>query len=139
MNDGKVEHTIARAAALIESMPGARVACLHLAFKANIDDFRETPALKVAAALAERFGERMRIVEPYAQALPAAIPNTGARLIDIDAAIETCPVFVVLVDHDVFRSVPLDERAYKLVYDKRGIWPDQPRAPARPEPMRLVG
>ncbi len=36
-------------------------------------------------------------------------------------------MFIVLVDHDVFRSVPVDERADKLVYDTRGLWPDQPR------------
>ena len=34
----------------------------------------------------------------------------------------------MLVDHDVFRVVPLAERATKLVYDTRGIWLDQPRA-----------
>ena len=45
---------------------------------------------------------------------------------------------IVLVDHDVFKSVPVDERVAKLVYDTRGIWPDQPRSPARPEPLRLV-
>jgi UDP-N-acetyl-D-mannosaminuronic acid dehydrogenase len=36
-------------------------------------------------------------------------------------------VLIVLVDHDLFRSVPLAERAGKLVYDTRGIWPDQPK------------
>ena len=59
---------------------------------------------------------------------------TGATLTDIDTAIETCPVFVVLVDHDVFKSVPLDERATKAVYDTRGIWPDQPR-PRKADPL----
>src|SRR3546814_2203307 len=52
--------------------------------------------------------------------------GTGAALIDIDAAIESCPLFIVLVDHDVFKSVPVDERADKHVYDTRGIWLDQP-------------
>ncbi len=126
VNDGKCDYTIAKAEQLIEANPAVPVACLGLAFKANIDDFRESPALKVAAALAERFGERVRIVEPYAQALPAAFDGTGARLIDLDDAIETCPVMIVLVDHELFRSVPLDERAGKAVYDTRGIWPDQP-------------
>jgi UDP-N-acetyl-D-mannosaminuronic acid dehydrogenase len=37
-------------------------------------------------------------------------------------------VLIVLVDHDIFRVVPLAERASKLVYDTRGIWPDQPLA-----------
>ncbi len=137
VNDGKVEHVIARASALIEQRPGAPVALLGLAFKANIDDFRESPALKVAEALCARFGARVRVVEPHARALPAALAATGATLTDIDTALETCPAMIVLVDHDVFRSVPLDERAGKLVYDTRGIWPDQPRAPL-PAPLRLV-
>jgi UDP-N-acetyl-D-mannosaminuronic acid dehydrogenase len=137
VNDAKVEHTIARASALIAGTTGP-VAVLGLAFKANIDDFRESPALKVATALADRFGERICVVEPYASTLPPAFATTGASLTDIDSAIDGCPTFVVLVDHDVFKSVPLDERASKHVYDTRGIWPDQPRH-AAPEPLRLVG
>jgi len=139
VNDGKVAHTIDRAAALIDRLPGVPVACLGLAFKANIDDFRESPALKVAADLAHRFGERIRIVEPYADRLPAAFDGSAARLIDIDAAIESCPIMIVLVDHEVFKSVPLDERVDKLVYDTRGIWPDQPVPTARPADLRLAG
>ncbi|HTG38213.1 UDP-N-acetyl-D-mannosamine dehydrogenase [Sphingomonas sp.] len=136
VNDAKVGYTIDRAEALIEAMPNAPVACLGLAFKANIDDFRESPALKVAATLARRFGERVRIVEPYADTLPTIFDGSGATLIDIDTALETCPILIVLVDHDVFRSVPLEERGGKQVYDTRGIWPDQPN-PAQPAAERL--
>lgn len=131
VNDGKVEHVIARAVETIEAGGPGEIACLGLAFKANIDDFRESPALKVAAALARRYGPRVRIVEPHAEGLPVDFAGTGAELIDIDSAIERCGTFVVLVDHDVFRSVPLDERADKTVYDTRGIWPDQPRLAPR--------
>ncbi len=133
VNDAKVDYVIERAAAMISAHPAMSVACLGLAFKANIDDFRESPALKVAAALAKRFGERIHIVEPYADTLPSAFDGTGARMTDIDTAIEKCGAMIVLVDHDVFKSVPLDERASLLVYDTRGIWPDQPRtSPATP-------
>lgn len=138
VNDAKTGYTIGRAEALIESMPGVPVACLGLAFKANIDDFRESPALKVASHLAHRFGERVRIVEPYTDTLPAGFAGSGATLIDLDDAIEECPIFIVLVDHDLFRSVPLDERAGKRVYDTRGIWPDQPAADAPSPGLRIA-
>ncbi|MFC3099805.1 UDP-N-acetyl-D-mannosamine dehydrogenase [Altererythrobacter lauratis] len=140
VNDGKIHHVIARAAALVEANPGAKVACLGLAFKANIDDFRESPARLVAATLARRYGTRIHIVEPYAAELPREFEGTGAVLTDIDSALEDCGVMIVLVDHDVFRSVPLAEREDKAVYDTRGIWPDQPQAPVAPvEELRRAG
>ncbi|WP_174284594.1 UDP-N-acetyl-D-mannosamine dehydrogenase [Sphingomonas bacterium] len=139
VNDGKTDHVIAQAAAMIDLLPnGAPVACLGLAFKANIDDFRESPALKVATALAARFGRRVRIVEPYADTLPPALVARDATLIDIDEAIETCAGMVVLVDHDLFRSVPLAERVDKAVLDTRGIWPDQPTRSIAPQSLRLA-
>lgn len=127
VNDGKMHHVVANAEALVASHPGAKVACLGLAFKANIDDFRESPARFVASRLTRKFGERIHIVEPYATELPIEFTDTGARHIDIDTALETCDILIVLVDHDVFRVVPLAERADKIVYDTRGIWPDQPK------------
>lgn len=140
VNDGKIDHVLAKAGAMIEANPSARVACLGLAFKANIDDFRESPANKVALALARTYGERIAIVEPYAQALPSSYDGLGASLIDVDAAIEGCDMFIVLVDHDVFKSIPLAERADKNVYDTRGIWSDQPAHIERPiGHLRLAG
>jgi UDP-N-acetyl-D-mannosaminuronic acid dehydrogenase len=121
VNDGKTEHVIARASALIEAEAG-RVALLGLAFKANVDDFRESPAMKVAEVLAAKFGPRIAIVEPHIGELPKVLADTGASLIDIDTALAECDTMIVLVDHDIFKSVPADERAGKIVYDTRGIW-----------------
>ena len=77
---------------------------------------------------------------PYATQLPREFDGTGALQIDLDEALEECDILLVLVDHDMFRHVPLAERAGKTVYDARGIWPDQPKAgEAAPEGLRLVG
>lgn len=138
VNDGKVDHVIARATEMIAANPSLKVGCMGLAFKANIDDFRESPALKVAEQLAHNFGSRVSIIEPYASSLPKEFDGTGARLIDIDTALLECDILVTLVDHDAFKAIPLAERADKIVYDVRGIWHDQPgQAPQRQ--LRLVG
>jgi UDP-N-acetyl-D-mannosaminuronic acid dehydrogenase len=126
VNDGKVDHVIQRATEMIIANPTAKIGCMGLAFKANIDDFRESPAMKVAAELAQRFGHRVQIVEPYASILPKEFDGTGARLIDIDTALLECDMLITLVDHDAFKAIPLAERADKIVYDVRGIWHDQP-------------
>jgi UDP-N-acetyl-D-mannosaminuronic acid dehydrogenase len=60
VNDAKITWTVDRAVALIEEEPSAEVAC-----KANVDDLRESPALEVARQLSERYGSRIRIVEPF--------------------------------------------------------------------------
>lgn len=137
VNDAKMHHVLARATALIEAHPHVPVACLGLAFKANIDDFRESPARYVAGNLARKFGSRIRVVEPYARDLPIEFTDTGATLVDIDTALETCGVLIVLVDHDVFRVVPHEERSGAAVYDTRGIWPDASREPVQPN-LRLA-
>ena len=99
---------------------------IDLAFKPNIDDFRESPAVEIAAALARRFGKQIEIVEPYARGLPMEFAGTGAELIDLDSALAGCDLLIVLVDHDLFKSIPIEERGDKIVYDTRGLWLDQP-------------
>lgn len=131
-NDAKMHHVVAQAEKLIADNPGVPVACLGLAFKANIDDFRESPARFVAGRLARRFGERVHVVEPYAAELPIEFEGTGAALIDLDTALETCGILIVLVDHDIFRVVPSEERSHALIYDTRGIWPDAAATVERP-------
>jgi len=137
VNDGKTDYVVAHASDVIDEHPGVTIACLGLAFKANIDDFRESPAIKVAHRLAKRYGRRVKLVEPHIRDVPAEFVGTGAELVDLDDALEICDILIVLVDHDIFKSVPVAERLNKTVYDTRGIWPDQPKAPAS-APIRAV-
>ena len=122
VNLKKTTKVIADTRALIEQNPEAKVACLGLAFKPNIDDFRESPALEVALHLAREFGARVQMVEPFAASLPPALGETDTGLVSLEDALESSDILVLLVDHDVFKQVPRERLEGKWVYDTRGIW-----------------
>lgn len=89
-----------------------------------MDDLRESPARKIALQLAKRYGERIKIVEPNIKELPQEFAGTGAQLIDIDQALKTCEVAVLLVGHEQFKMIPLADRRHLAVIDTQGIWQD---------------
>jgi UDP-N-acetyl-D-mannosaminuronic acid dehydrogenase len=122
INDHKVEYVISRAAELIEANPNRPIACLGLAFKANVDDVRESPALAVARQLTEAYGDRVGVVEPYLKRLPDDLAEGGARKIELEQALSEAGILILLVDHDSFRRIPAERRSGATFYDTRGIW-----------------
>jgi UDP-N-acetyl-D-mannosaminuronic acid dehydrogenase len=122
VNDGKPDYVIAKADALITAQPDAKIACLGLSFKANIDDFRESPALYIAEKLAHKYGERVHIVEPYCDSLPPAFNGTGAQHVSLEQAFALCDIVIVLVDHASFKKATPDQYAGKILLDTRGIY-----------------
>ena len=121
VNDHKAVHTEQRIRALLEAAPHGKVALLGLAFKPDIDDFRESPALEIAEALAHTHGDRLLVVEPFTQELPACLAATGARLVTLDAGLRQAEIVVVLVDHTAFKHLAPQDLAGKLVFDTRGM------------------
>lgn len=129
VNDSKPEWVLGKVA---EAVAEARsrlgrdivVACLGLAFKANIDDLRESPALDIAKHLAERqIANQLLIIEPYIDVLPAEIANhRGVELVVLDQALTAADVVVLLVDHQQFKAVPREALTGKTVIDTRGLW-----------------
>lgn len=102
------------------------VAALGLAFKPNIDDLRESPALGITVRLAQAFTDsRVLAVEPHVDQLPGALAGLdNVELVAADQAIEQADIVVLLVDHQVFADLkPLTEG--KHVVDTRGQWRDQ--------------
>lgn len=122
VNDGKADYTFERARGLLNSHPGAKLACLGLSFKANVDDLRESPALQIAERLAGEFGSRILVVEPNIDTLPASLGEFGIELVGLDEALRHCDILLLLVDHEEFRRVPRESLDGKIIRDTRGIW-----------------
>lgn len=120
VNDFKATYTERRVRALLDAVPG-KVALLGLAFKPDIDDFRESPAMEIALSLAKTRGQRIMVVEPFAEELPPGFTGTGAELVSLDHALQTAEVIVVLVDHTAFKHLLPADLAGKLVFDTRGM------------------
>jgi UDP-N-acetyl-D-mannosaminuronic acid dehydrogenase len=122
VNDGKIDYTTSRCVELIERSDNTLVACLGIAFKANVDDLRESPALTVAVQLARRFGSRIKIVEPNIETLPRGLAELGAAKIDLETALATCGILILLVDHDDFTMLSPSDYGSSVIYDTRGVW-----------------
>jgi UDP-N-acetyl-D-mannosaminuronic acid dehydrogenase len=126
VNNEKTQSIIARAEAMIDEHPYANVACCGLSFKANIDDLRESPAMDVAVHLAAKYGSRIIVVEPNLKQLPPKLLAHDVGFMDIDKALRSCEIAILLVDHDEFKMVPLAQRRHLDVIDTRGVWQDMP-------------
>jgi UDP-N-acetyl-D-mannosaminuronic acid dehydrogenase len=119
VNDHKSVHVADRLKAMAAS--GGKIAVLGLAFKPNVDDLRESPALEIAEGLAEAFRERVLCVEPFVKELPRGLAEHGARLVGVEEALGEADLVAILVDHDQFKDLPLRAFAGKAVLDTRGM------------------
>jgi UDP-N-acetyl-D-mannosaminuronic acid dehydrogenase len=98
------------------------VVCLGLAFKADIDDLRGSPALEITKRLAQRYPGRITAVEPNVESLPDSLTSLKVKLKQLDQALEDAHVIALLVDHRQFRDKSsLRRRGVELI-DTRGIW-----------------
>ena len=130
VNDGRPAWTANRARALTADLAAPVYACFGLAFKANVGDLRESPALAVARNLSACAPGRVLAVEPHIQALPSGV--TGIELTDARSAMMRADLALLLVDHDAFR--PLRPRTGIRVLDMRGLWQIPDPSPAAGPP-----
>ena len=84
-----------------------RIACLGLAFKPDIDDLRESPALEVAEALSAQ-GYDAVAVEPNITS------HDVFELLSVDSALEDSDVIAVLVKHREFLRADVRERLIRV-------------------------
>ncbi|MGP3789248.1 UDP-N-acetyl-D-mannosamine dehydrogenase [Pseudomonas sp. B392_1p] len=97
------------------------IACLGLAFKPDIDDLRESPAVAITQKILATHPGPVLAVEPNIDALSGQLAGR-LRLEVIDAALAVADVIVLLVDHKSFKTIPRSILTTHKVVDTRGIW-----------------
>ena len=91
-----------------------RIGLLGLSFKPNIDDLRESPAVKVALEIYNSFNQnKICIVEPYING------HEIFPLTNLSEAISESDIIVFLVAHNEFKSLELQSN--KRIIDFCGI------------------
>jgi UDP-N-acetyl-D-glucosamine dehydrogenase len=102
------------------SIKGSRVLVLGIAYKKNVDDMRESPAVELMELLVKK-GARVEYSDPHVPHFPKmrehrfdlkSVPVTADNL----AAFDAC---LLATDHDAF-DYPLIQKHAKLIVDSRG-------------------
>jgi UDP-N-acetyl-D-mannosaminuronic acid dehydrogenase len=128
VNDGKPAYVLEKIKAAIAGARAAgakpKVALLGLAFKPDVDDFRESPSLQIAETIASWNSCEMLVSEPYAEALPCSLSAQGGVCLvnDVHGAIRDAHIVVMLVNHRQYSEISRGELEGKAVIDTRGVW-----------------
>ncbi|MDW1904051.1 MULTISPECIES: UDP-N-acetyl-D-mannosamine dehydrogenase [Vibrio] len=126
VNDGKPDWVINKVklaiAEFLQANPDktareVTVACYGLAFKPDIDDLRESPAMAITQKIADMHAGRVIAVEPNIESIPAKLKHV--ELMDFEIASREADVQVLLVDHREFKEKSIGVGS---IIDTKGIW-----------------
>lgn len=112
INDNKPKFVIEKIKEKIEDIFQPKIACLGLAFKPDIDDLRESPALDIVLELANEDVVQILVVEPNIKQLPLKLKaKKNVNLVSLNQALKEADVIVILVKHREF----IDIRSSKII------------------------
>ena len=109
-------------ASISSELSDINITCLGVTFKADIDDFRESPALEIVKSLCQLEFNRLNIVEPNISILPKSIDTNISNLVSLEYGIEDADIIIVLVDHSEFKLIDKSLLVGKHLVDTRGIF-----------------
>lgn len=117
VNDYKPHWVLEKVRAKAERFKSPVIGCLGLAFKANIDDLRESPALVITRALMASGIGRVMACEPNVNGGFEEFP-----LYDLNEVLKEADILLVLVDHVEFKGIDRELLKEKVLIDTRGVW-----------------
>lgn len=129
VNDGKPLWVVEKVKAAVADCLAATnkrasevtIACFGLAFKPNIDDLRESPAVEIAHLIAQWHAGPTLVVEPNVRKLPKSLADS-VTLTETTDALAQADVLVMLVDHQQFKAIKPEEVNQTWIVDTKGVW-----------------
>ncbi|MEE2745806.1 MAG: UDP-N-acetyl-D-mannosamine dehydrogenase [Pseudomonadota bacterium] len=123
INDGKPNIVVDKVAECVSQKSVSVIGFLGLAYKANIDDLRESPALEIVATLARQLGNQILVCEPNIDNLPSTLAGLeNVRLSDLNECLDKSELLVLLTDHAEFFQIPPEKVEMKEIIDTRGVF-----------------
>jgi UDP-N-acetyl-D-mannosaminuronic acid dehydrogenase len=97
INDFMAIHVIKHVKELVEGIRNPRITILGVAYKANVDDPRESPAFKIAR-IAGNEGIEVVFHDPL-------IDGMRENIQDLHQAVEGSDCIILVTDHDIFKDI----------------------------------
>ncbi len=116
VNDSKPAFVVKKTMQAAAKLKNPVIGILGLAYKQDIDDLRESPAIEIAHQLKEKAPGRLMICEPFCREHP------DFELFSLDKVLEESDILVLLVAHRQFKNIDTELLKPKIVIDTCGIW-----------------
>ena len=122
VNDHKPHYILEKVEAAAAMYKKPKIACLGLAFKADIDDLRESPSMEIVQRLKEMNLGDLYVVEPHILELPQNLRGGGVHFTNAMEAVEKADIVLLLVKHQIFKEIGVHSLVEKVVIDTSGLW-----------------
>lgn len=120
VNNYKPHYVVEKIIEHLNGNDNLSVSCFGLAFKPDVDDLRESPAIEIIELLSTKINNPLYVVEPYVSNLPERLSGKVVQL-SYKEALEKSDLCVILVGHKLFTHLT-DENTNLKIIDFTGIY-----------------